>query len=151
MSFHGIIASHPNTSRTLKHTDTAVKPHQTVWISLSSVACFKAKKPKTMRLPYRKQRPPSTSQSLMENTDASPSSSPMAHPSLTARGQKSHSVPETHRGVQKTLVKHDLLLSDRHDATKIILFLCSRFLPRVYDVTLSRLRKQQLHYRGGVI
>lgn len=61
-------------------------------------------------------------------------------------------------GVQKGKIRHELAvylpLSSRIEQHGVIL--CLRrvigcFLPRERDVTLRRLRKQQLHYRGGII
>lgn len=122
---------------------------------------WKPKKPKQCDCltgsDYLPLHPIPETQSLMKSTDASLFST-QDHPSQTARGHHIHSPLET-RGEDQRCPEGKghtwaCRLSSLIQQNNTGLFRVSEeslgcFFPRERDVTLSRLRKQQLHYRGG--
>lgn len=148
MSLHSIISS-------LKHTDTAVKPRQksdsTDFSELYSV--------------FESQTAPNNATALQEA--APPLHVPSRRPRASWRIQMlPHSAVlwptlPSRLGVKRATAcrQRHTEVSRRHgsnmtyliDTTQGYSVSARRLHPRVRDVTLSRLRKQQLHYKGGVI
>ncbi len=145
------------------------KPYQTPdicsahFIPASSPACLEAKKAQTMWLPFRKRLPPpplipSRRPKALWRTQMLPHS--FHRTTLPKRlGFTVSTAHWTHwRCPEEGTIRHELAVylpfSIRKKQHGVIL--CLRrvigcFLRRERDVTLRRLRKQQLHYKGRVI
>lgn len=131
------------------------------FIPASSPACLEAKKAQTMWLPFRKRLPPPSSHPGDPKPHGEHRCFPIhfTGPPFPNGPGSPYPRPTGHTGgVQKGKIRHELAvylpLSSRIEQHGVIL--CLRrvigcFLPRERDVTLRRLRKQQLHYRGGII